>query len=67
MVNEQKLLELLTGAIDAIDGGCTHCILNFIDNANDIFERNNIPYRYEIDQSGKYWGTNVVITEVNDE
>ena len=42
-----ELLELLCGSIDKIDGGCSCCIRQFIDNANEVFESNSVPYRYE--------------------
>lgn len=46
MDDARKVLEILIPAIVKIDSGCPVCIDNFIEMANEQFERNGIPYRY---------------------
>jgi len=46
-VDNLELLELLCEPIDKIDGGCSHCIRNFIDGANKMLEADGVQYRFE--------------------
>jgi len=42
----ERVLGALMPAIDRIDGGCSACIGEFIDSANEGLEAEGIEYRY---------------------
>ena len=45
-MKQKEVLEILIPAIQNIDLGCTYCINDFIDMANQHLAKHNFPYRY---------------------
>ena len=61
-----ELLNLLGRPIYNVDGGCSHCRGEFIEEANGIFEKEGLPYRFR-DVQGEWYTVIVEAYCVTDE